>query len=83
MYRSINPSTEEVMGEFPEHSPEQIESALRRSQAAFLDWRELSSDEIVKLVGDTFKITYTIGGGGFGGSSFGIPGGTGASGNLF
>ena len=45
MYRSINPSTEEVMGEFPEHSPEQIESALRRSQAAFLDWRELSLEK--------------------------------------
>jgi succinate-semialdehyde dehydrogenase/glutarate-semialdehyde dehydrogenase len=35
---SANPATEEILGSYPIHSPEQIEKALQDAQRAFLNW---------------------------------------------
>jgi len=35
---STNPATEEILGSYPIHSPEQIETALQDAQRAFLNW---------------------------------------------
>lgn len=42
MFRSVNPATEEVLGEFPEHSALDIENALARAAVAFTDWQSRS-----------------------------------------
>jgi acyl-CoA reductase-like NAD-dependent aldehyde dehydrogenase len=42
MIASINPATEQILQQFQPHSPDQIESALARACAAFLDWRHTS-----------------------------------------
>jgi acyl-CoA reductase-like NAD-dependent aldehyde dehydrogenase len=39
MMRSINPATEELIAEYPEHSWEQIESACAAARKAFDSWR--------------------------------------------
>jgi succinate-semialdehyde dehydrogenase/glutarate-semialdehyde dehydrogenase len=38
-FQSINPATEEVFGEFPEHTPDEVERALDASSHAFESWR--------------------------------------------
>jgi succinate-semialdehyde dehydrogenase/glutarate-semialdehyde dehydrogenase len=37
--KSVNPATEEVLAEYPEHTWEQIESACAAAQTAFTAWR--------------------------------------------
>jgi succinate-semialdehyde dehydrogenase/glutarate-semialdehyde dehydrogenase len=37
--KSINPATEEQIGDYPDHTAAQIESALAAAQAAFAHWR--------------------------------------------
>jgi len=45
MIKAINPSTEQVAGEYPEDSPEEIDSKLRAAETAFTDWRRLRISE--------------------------------------
>jgi succinate-semialdehyde dehydrogenase / glutarate-semialdehyde dehydrogenase len=43
--KSINPATEEVIAEYPEHTPTQIETILESAQKAFEQWRLTSIGE--------------------------------------
>ena len=47
---SINPATEEIIAEFPMHSPEQIEAALTLSAIAFKQWRQTTFEERARLM---------------------------------
>ncbi len=38
--KSINPATEELLKEYPDHSSAQVQSALRATQSAFQTWRQ-------------------------------------------
>jgi len=50
MMRSTNPATEEVIAEYPEHGPAQIEQILRYSEKAFRQWRGVPvSDRAIAL----------------------------------
>jgi succinate-semialdehyde dehydrogenase/glutarate-semialdehyde dehydrogenase len=40
--KSINPATERVIAEYPEHSGVEVEHFLGRAEAAFAEWRERS-----------------------------------------
>jgi succinate-semialdehyde dehydrogenase / glutarate-semialdehyde dehydrogenase len=40
--KSLNPATEEVIAEYPEHTPAQIEQILTSADAAFSKWRTAS-----------------------------------------
>ncbi len=42
MYRSINPTTEELLKEYPFYSNEQLEGLLQKSHKSFLSWRQES-----------------------------------------
>jgi len=37
--RAINPATEEVVAEYPDHTPEQVRELIGRAGTAFLQWR--------------------------------------------
>lgn len=37
--QSINPTTGELVAEYAEHRPDEVEAAIRRAHEAFLDWR--------------------------------------------
>jgi succinate-semialdehyde dehydrogenase/glutarate-semialdehyde dehydrogenase len=39
--KSINPATEAVIRDYPEHTPEQIENALNSAEKAFAEWRSV------------------------------------------
>jgi succinate-semialdehyde dehydrogenase/glutarate-semialdehyde dehydrogenase len=39
--KSINPATEELIADHPEHTPSQIEAALQSAQKTFAHWRSL------------------------------------------
>jgi acyl-CoA reductase-like NAD-dependent aldehyde dehydrogenase len=43
--QSINPTTEEVMATFEEHTPAQVDQALAQARSAFLSWRGTSFAE--------------------------------------
>jgi len=45
VFQSINPATEEVLGEWQEHSEEAIDAALDEAVAAFERWRRLKAEE--------------------------------------
>jgi len=47
---SINPTTEEVIEEYPGHSPDEVESALAQSESAFEQWRSTSFKERADLM---------------------------------
>jgi succinate-semialdehyde dehydrogenase/glutarate-semialdehyde dehydrogenase len=49
-FQSINPATEALLGEFPEHGAEQIEAALGAADAAFQKWRRTSFAERAVLL---------------------------------
>jgi len=40
--RAINPATEQVVADYPEHAPQQVEEFLSRAVRAFGDWRRRS-----------------------------------------
>jgi len=40
MLKSINPANQELIAEYPETTPEELDNRLRMSQEAFLIWRE-------------------------------------------
>ncbi|HEX5035987.1 MAG TPA: NAD-dependent succinate-semialdehyde dehydrogenase [bacterium] len=50
MYRTLNPATEELIREYPEHTPAQIDAALARSREAFAAWRATPIDQRVAVV---------------------------------
>src|SRR5690349_8097262 len=43
--RAIDPATDQVVGEYPEHTPEQVASLLERAHEAFRKWRDVPLDE--------------------------------------
>jgi succinate-semialdehyde dehydrogenase / glutarate-semialdehyde dehydrogenase len=43
--KSVNPATEEVIADYPEHTPAQIEAVLESAQKAFAQWRSASIGE--------------------------------------
>jgi succinate-semialdehyde dehydrogenase/glutarate-semialdehyde dehydrogenase len=50
MMRSINPATEDVIAEYPEHSSAQIEQKLQIAEKAFRHWRGVSvSDRAIAM----------------------------------
>src|SRR5258708_20051934 len=48
--RSINPATEEVLAEFEEFSPKQVDTVLREAQQAFGQWHRTSFEERATLM---------------------------------
>jgi succinate-semialdehyde dehydrogenase/glutarate-semialdehyde dehydrogenase len=48
--KSINPATEAVLGEYPEHSWEQIERICISAQQAFTSWRKTKIDQRARLL---------------------------------
>src|SRR5439155_14255542 len=40
--KAINPATEELIRDYPEHSPKEVEERLRRAESAFAAWRNTS-----------------------------------------
>jgi succinate-semialdehyde dehydrogenase/glutarate-semialdehyde dehydrogenase len=44
-FKSINPATEELVGEYPLHTPGQVERRLRRAESAFDAWRRSRFDD--------------------------------------
>jgi succinate-semialdehyde dehydrogenase/glutarate-semialdehyde dehydrogenase len=49
-FTAINPATEEVIAEYPNHTHEEIEAALQASVIAFKDWRATSFKERAELM---------------------------------
>jgi succinate-semialdehyde dehydrogenase/glutarate-semialdehyde dehydrogenase len=49
-FKAINPATEEVIAEYPNHTPEEIEAALDASVRAFKSWRTTSFQERAALM---------------------------------
>lgn len=49
-FRSINPATEELLGEFPEHTGDEVERALDASSRAFGVWRRTPFAERIQLL---------------------------------
>jgi acyl-CoA reductase-like NAD-dependent aldehyde dehydrogenase len=43
--RTINPATEEVLRQYPEHSRDEVERRLRDAQRAFAPWRRTGFTE--------------------------------------
>lgn len=54
-YESINPSTNEVLGEVPFAGPEDVDLAVSAAKAAFADWRKLHADERAKMMQQLVK----------------------------
>src|SRR5258708_35527954 len=49
--RSINPTTEEMLAEFEEFTPERFDTVLIKTQHAFEHWNRTSFDERTTLMG--------------------------------
>jgi succinate-semialdehyde dehydrogenase / glutarate-semialdehyde dehydrogenase len=47
--RSVNPATEELLASFEEYSPQQLEEALSKSEAAYAAWRRTAFSERADL----------------------------------
>src|SRR5258706_16346682 len=53
--RSINPFTEEVFADYPDHTPQQVEQLLDHAESAFAKWRAFSFEqrgELLRRVGE-------------------------------
>ena len=48
--RSINPASEELIAEYPDHTPEQVREALNRAGEAFRQWRSTGFDHRGRLM---------------------------------
>ena len=48
--KSVNPATEEIIREYPEPGPGEVETCLERAEAAFGDWRRSSFDRRADLL---------------------------------
>jgi succinate-semialdehyde dehydrogenase/glutarate-semialdehyde dehydrogenase len=46
----VDPATEQEIGSYPEHGPEQIEAALATADAAFREWRTRPASERAELL---------------------------------
>jgi succinate-semialdehyde dehydrogenase/glutarate-semialdehyde dehydrogenase len=44
-FQSINPATEELIAEYPEHTPRQVERRLRAAESAFEGWRKVRFEQ--------------------------------------
>src|ERR1700722_2539930 len=44
-FKSINPATEELVAEYPEHTPRQVERRLRAAESAFEGWRKVRFEQ--------------------------------------
>ena len=55
-YRSVNPATGEVLKTFPEHTDEQMRSALAMADKAFRAWAARSFSERSKIIGRSAQI---------------------------
>ena len=49
-YAVVNPATEELVGEAPEASPEQVRDAAGAARAAFASWSRTSPDERARIL---------------------------------
>jgi len=49
-FTAINPTTEEVIAQYPAHTPEEVERALQASVTAFKNWRAASFQERAVLM---------------------------------
>ncbi len=49
-FQSINPATEEILGQFPEHTGDEVERALEASSRAFQSWRRTPFAERSQLL---------------------------------
>ena len=47
---AINPTSEEVVAEFPAHSSADVDQALKVASAAFQSWKSTSFDERAQLM---------------------------------
>ncbi len=56
LLKSINPATEEVIAEYPETSPEELDNRLKMAQEAFLVWRETAFSERAKRFRQLAKV---------------------------
>ncbi|HEV8377516.1 MAG TPA: NAD-dependent succinate-semialdehyde dehydrogenase [Tepidisphaeraceae bacterium] len=53
--KAINPTTEEVIAEYPDHTQQQVEQLLEQAESAFAKWRGFSFDqrgELLRRVGE-------------------------------
>jgi succinate-semialdehyde dehydrogenase/glutarate-semialdehyde dehydrogenase len=48
--RAINPATEELIRDYPEHSGDEVEQRLRDAQRAFASWRRTAFAERANLM---------------------------------
>jgi succinate-semialdehyde dehydrogenase/glutarate-semialdehyde dehydrogenase len=55
-YRSVNPATGEVLNSFPEHTDEQMWSALAKADKAFRAWAARPFSERSKIIGRAAQI---------------------------
>src|SRR5580700_7518181 len=54
--QSINPATEEVIGNYSEHSWTQIEAMLTAAQKAFVAWRHTKIGERARLMNSAARV---------------------------
>src|SRR5438105_973577 len=53
--KSLNPFTETVFAEYPDHTPQQVEELLEQAESAFAKWRNFSFDQrgdLLRSVGE-------------------------------
>src|SRR3954453_7698856 len=48
--KSINPTTEEVFAEYPDHNNQQVEQLLDQAESAFIHWRTFSFEQRADLL---------------------------------
>src|SRR5688572_5074971 len=56
--RAINPATEEIVAEYPDHTAAQVEHLLEQAQGAFHSWRKTSFEhrgELLRRVGELLR----------------------------
>lgn len=49
-YTAVNPTTEELIANYPDHSPEEVEAAVATAAQAFVEWRATSFAERARLM---------------------------------
>ena len=48
--QALNPATEQIAGEYPDHTPQQIDQFLKHAEDAFGAWRETAIEERARLM---------------------------------
>jgi succinate-semialdehyde dehydrogenase / glutarate-semialdehyde dehydrogenase len=54
--KSVNPATGEIIAEFKEHSPKDVEKIINQVHNRFLSWKETSFKERAKLMNQVAKV---------------------------